>query len=99
MDLYVTWRSNAWANATEIEATAARSAKVGEEMSDRLRWIRTYVVKEPNGRFGAFCVYEANDTEALFEHARRVGIPDGEAFPVVETVVVRPDPVRTLAKV
>jgi len=57
-----------------------------------VRWIRSYVVKEPNGRFGTFCVYEARDPESIREHARRVGMPGDEIFPVVDTIVVRDDP-------
>jgi hypothetical protein len=50
MDLYVIRRPSAWANLQEPEAAGAKSAKIGkEEMSDRVRWIRSYVVKEPDG--------------------------------------------------
>jgi hypothetical protein len=53
MDLYVGRRPSAWANLQELEAAGAKSAKIGkEEMSDRVRWIRSSVVKEPDGRFG-----------------------------------------------
>ena len=36
-------------HAGRVQATAAKSAQVGEEMSDDVRWIRTYVVKEDSG--------------------------------------------------
>jgi hypothetical protein len=50
MDLYVIRRPSAWANVQELEAAGAKSAKVGnDEMSDRVRWIRSYVVQEPDG--------------------------------------------------
>ena len=98
MDLYVIRRPSAWANLAEVEAIGAKSAKVGnEEMADRVRWIRSYVVKEKDGRFGSFCVYEAQDTESIREHARRVGMPGDQIFPVVDTIVVRADPARTSA--
>jgi hypothetical protein len=46
MDLYVIRRPSAWANVQELEAAGAKSAKVGnDEMSDRVRWIRSYVLK------------------------------------------------------
>jgi Protein of unknown function (DUF4242) len=96
MDLYVIRRPGAWAHPGELEATAAKSAKVGnEEMSDRVRWIRSYVVKEPDNRLGTVCIYEAADPEAIREHARRVGMPGDEILPVVTTVVVRDDPLKT----
>lgn len=93
MDLYVIRRPSAWASMKEVEAIGAKSAKVGnDEMSDRVRWIRSYVVKEPDGRFGSVCVYEARDPESIREHARRVGMPADQIFPVVRTIVVRDDP-------
>ena len=44
----------------ELAGAGVKSAKNGnEEMPDRVRWIRSYVVKEPNGRIGTFCIYQA----------------------------------------
>ena len=95
MDLYVIRRPSAWAAVPDLQAAAAKSAKVGnEEMSDRVRWIRSYVVKEADGRLGTFCIYEARDPESIREHARRVGMPGDQIFPVVDTVVVRADPAK-----
>ena len=65
---------------------------IGEEMSDRVRWIRNYVVHEADGRIGTFCIYEARDAESIREHAKRVGMPGDEFYPVAATVVVRADP-------
>ena len=57
MDLYVIRGPSAWANLQELEAAGAKSGKVGnEEMADRVRWIRSYVVKEPDGRLGTVCI-------------------------------------------
>ena len=98
MDLYVIRRPSAWANAKELEAAGLKSARVGtEEMSDRVRWIRSYVVQEPDGRLGTVCIYEARDPESIREHARRVGMPGDEFYPVATTVVVCPDPVPAKA--
>ena len=67
MDLYVIRRPSAWANLQEPEAAGAKSAKIGnEEISDRVRWI----LKEPDGRFGSVCIYEARDPESFRAHAR-----------------------------
>jgi hypothetical protein len=77
----------------ELQAAGAKSAKIGnEEMSDRVRWIRSYVVKEPDGRFGSVCIYEARDPESIRAHARRVGMPGDQIFPIVKTIVIRQDP-------
>ena len=76
-----------------LEAAGAKSARIGnEEMPDQVRWIRSYVVHEPDGRIGTFCIYEAEGGEAIREHARRVGMPGEEFYPVANTVIVRPDP-------
>jgi hypothetical protein len=98
MQLYVIRRPSAWANLQELEIAGAKSAKIGnEQMSDRVRWIRSYVVNEPDGRIGTFCIYEAQDGEAIREHARRVGMPGNEFYPVATTVVVRDDPISAVA--
>jgi hypothetical protein len=95
VNLYVIRRPSAWATPAELEAAGVKSAKIGnEEMSDRVRWIRSYVVTEPDGRLGSFCIYEARDPESIREHARRVGMPGEQIFPVVTTVIVRADPVE-----
>ena len=98
MDLYVIRRPSAWSDMDELEGAGAKSARIGnDEMSDRVRWIRSYVVQEPDGRVGTFCVYEAQDDESIREHARRVGMPGDEFYPVITTVVVREDPAEAKA--
>jgi Protein of unknown function (DUF4242) len=95
MELYVIRRPSAWANIDELKAAGAKSAKVGnEEMADKVRWIRSYVVKEPDGRLGTVCIYQARDPEAIGEHARKVGMPGDQIFPVLDTIVVRDDPAK-----
>ena len=95
MQLYVIRRPSAWASLAELETAGATSARIGDdEMSDRIRWIRSYVVQEPDGRIGTFCIYEAKDGDSIRDHARRVGMPGEEFYPVLTTVLVRPDPVE-----
>jgi len=93
MKTYVIRRKTAWKSAAELEATAARSARIGnEEMSDKVRWIRSYVVEEADGTLGTVCIYQAVSPEAIRDHARRVGMPADEITPVARTVIVREDP-------
>lgn len=93
MQLFMIRRSSAWADIAELEKTAAVSGKIGnEEMSDKVRWIRSYVINEPDGRLGTCCIYEAVDGDAITEHARRVGMPGHDYLPIAATVIVRPDP-------
>jgi len=98
MDLYVIRRPSGWGTPAELLAAAAKSGRIGnEEMPDRVRWIRSYVVKESDGRLGTFCIYEARDPESIREHAKRVGMPGDQIFPVADTVVVRADPGKAAA--
>ena len=98
MNLYVIRRPSGWRTPEELEAAAARSGQGGdEEMSDDIRWIRSYVVKETDGGLGTFCIYQASSPEKIREHAARAGIPASDIFEGAETVLVRPDPVAVAA--
>jgi len=61
-------------------------------MTDQVRWIRSYVVEEPDGKLGTICIYQAAGPEAIRDHARRVGMPGNDIFPIAKSVIVRPDP-------
>jgi sporulation protein YlmC with PRC-barrel domain len=61
-------------------------------MSDDIRWIRSYVLDEGDGRVGTVCIYQATSADAIREHAQRAGLPADEVIPVADTVLVRPDP-------
>jgi hypothetical protein len=93
MQLYGILRRDGWKTGADLEAAAARSTKVGdEEMSSDIRWIRSYVLDEGDGAVGTFCVYEASSPEAIREHASRADLPVDEIIPLIDTVIVRPDP-------
>jgi hypothetical protein len=92
MDLFAIRRRQAWSGPDELEQVAARSKQIGdEEMSDQVRWIRTYVINDGD-TLGSICIYEAVSAPALRDHAQRVGMPADEVTPIVDTVIVRPDP-------
>jgi hypothetical protein len=93
MDLYVIRRRSNWADAGELEATAAKSSAEGEKMSDQVRWIRSYVVEEDAGRLGTVCIYEGTSPEAIRRHAENAGMSADEITKVADTVIVREDPV------
>jgi hypothetical protein len=98
MDTYVIRRRAGWNAASELQEAAERSRHVGdEEMSDDIRWIRSYVVEEEDGSLGTICIYEGSSAEKVVEHASRAGLPADEVLKVVDTVLVRPDPVKTAA--
>lgn len=92
MKLYMIRRRSIWANEDELAATNEKSAKVGEDMSDRLRWIRSYAVTEDDGRIGSICFYEADSPEAIREHGDRIDAPSAEIQPVRGAAVKQPDP-------
>lgn len=94
MKTYVIRRKSNWKDADELGVTAGVSARVGnEEMPDKVRWIRSYVVQEKDGRLGTLCIYQGTDEAAIQEHADRVGMSADEIVPVANTVIVRDDPV------
>jgi thiamine biosynthesis protein ThiC len=96
MNTYVILRRSGWRSPDDLQAAAARSAKVGdEEMSDDIRWIRSYVLEEDGGSVGTVCVYQATSPEAIREHASRADLPADEIIAVADTVLVRPDPENT----
>ena len=93
MDTYVILRRSGWQSPEELQAAAARSSQVGdEEMSDDIRWIRSYVLEEGGGSVGTVCIYQASSPEAIQEHANRADLPADEIIKVADTVIVRPDP-------
>lgn len=93
METYVILRRGAWDSAAELGEAAARSTRVGdEEMSDDIRWIRSYVLSEPDGRVGTVCIYQASSPQAIRDHAARADLAADEIIPVADTVIVRPDP-------
>ena len=93
MDTYVILRRGGWKSAADLEEAAGRSKQVGdEEMSDDIRWIRSYVLEEGGGSVGTVCIYQATSPEKVKEHAERAGLPADEVIKVLDTVMVRPDP-------
>jgi hypothetical protein len=98
MQLYAIRRRNAWKTAAELEATAVVSRRIGDqEMSQDIRWIRSYAIDEADGSLGTLCIYEATSPAAIREHALRVGMPADEITPVAATVIVRADPMQQAA--
>jgi thiamine biosynthesis protein ThiC len=93
MNTYVILRRGGWRSPEELQEAAARSKAVGdEEMSEDIRWIRSYVLQEDGGPVGTVCIYQASSPEAIRDHAARAELPVDEIIPVADTVIVRPDP-------
>jgi len=92
MKTYVILRRSGWRSPEDVGEAAARSRAVGDdEMSDDIRWIRSYVLNEGEA-VGTVCIYQATSAEAVREHASRAMLPVDEIIEVADTVIVRPDP-------
>jgi hypothetical protein len=92
MQLYGIMRRNGWATGSDLEAAAGRSTEEGDKPDSGVRWIRSYVLAEPSGELGTFCVYEADSPEAIRAHAGCADLPVDEIVPIADTVLVRADP-------
>ena len=92
MNTYVFFRRSGWSSRDELEKAASVSARVGREMSNRVRWIRSYVTREQNNRLGTVCIYQATDAAAIHDHARRASMPCDTIVPVGDVVVINSDP-------
>jgi Nickel responsive protein SCO4226-like len=92
MQLYGILRRNGWRTPADLQVGGERSAEVGDEPGSGVRWIRSYALQEESGEVGTFCVYEAESPEKIREHAEKAGLPADEIIPILDTVIVRPDP-------
>jgi hypothetical protein len=97
MKTYVILRRNGWTTPEESQAAAARSSAEGDQMSDDIRWIRSYVLAEADGSIGTVCIYQATSEQAIRDHTARADLRLDDVIEVVDTVVVRPDPRPTEA--
>ena len=91
MRTFVIMRRNGWQVAEDLKAAADRSIAEGERMSEDIRWIRSYVLAEPDGTVGTVCIYQASSPEAIRQHADGADLPLDEIIAVAETVIVRSD--------
>ena len=96
MNTFLIRRRGGWSTPHELEKAASRASRVSlQEMSDRVRWIRSYITREPDGSLGTVCIFQGSTAHAVREHARRASIPADEIFPVGETIVFNDDPPPT----
>ena len=97
MDTYVIVRRSGWRDGAELADAAARSTAEAERTPEDIAWIRSYVLDERDGRVGTVCIYQASSPEAIRRHAGEAVLPVDEIVKVVDTVIVRPDPVPATA--
>lgn len=92
MNLYAILRRDGFTDGPALERAAERSTATGNEMSEDISWVRTYVLGEETGAIGTVCIYQASSEEAIRTHASAAGLPVSEIIPIIDTVIVRPDP-------
>ena len=98
METYAILRRTGWSSGADLAEAAARSGKVGDEdLPSEVRWIRSYVLDEGAGTVGTICIYQATSPQAILKHASLADLPVDEIIRVVDTVLVRPDPVPATA--
>jgi hypothetical protein len=97
MKLYAILRREGWKTPEDLRESAERSLAVAnQEMANEVRWIRSYVLEEGVGSIGTICIYEAIDEAAVRRHGVKAELPVDEVIPILDTVIVRPDPVYEL---
>ena len=92
MNLYAILRRDGFADGPALGRAAERSTAAGNDMSDDISWVRTYVLGEESGAVGTVCIYQASSEEAIRAHAAAADLPISEIIPIIDTVVVKPDP-------
>ena len=93
MNTYAILSRNAWSSLGELEKAAGASSRVGQiDLRRRVRWIRSYVLSEGDGRFGLIWIFQSPSVDLLREHAKRSSIPADEIVPVGTTIVLYDDP-------
>jgi hypothetical protein len=71
MPRYIIERTVPALSREDLDAAARRSMAVLADMPE-VRWIRSYV-SAVEGKI--YCEYDAPSPEAIYEHARRAGLP------------------------
>jgi Protein of unknown function (DUF4242) len=92
VNLYLVPRTRAWLSEEEVAAVADCVPAVNETLDGHVRWIRSYVVRDDDGTFSGYCLYEASSPEMLRRHADALRLPTDAIKPVAATIVAAPDP-------
>jgi hypothetical protein len=71
MPRYIIERTVPALSRADLDAAGRRSVAVLADMPE-VRWIRSYV-SDVEGKI--YCEYDAPSREAIYEHARRAGVP------------------------
>jgi hypothetical protein len=90
MQNYIVRRPGIASTGAELNAALTRLRAFEDESSGlNARWMRSYALREANGRFGLACVFEADSVQTLMVHALKTGVKAQEILPVTATVIGR----------
>jgi hypothetical protein len=91
MHTYLLLRRGVAATAAELDAALTRLRSF-EERPHALeaRWLRSYALRDADGRFGLACVFQADAAATLERHAELTGMAADEVLPVCASIVARP---------
>ncbi|MGA8006669.1 MAG: hypothetical protein WCA17_11255 [Burkholderiales bacterium] len=83
MHTYVVRRRDIAAHAYELHAALTRLRSTEEfRLTSGVRWLHSYVTRQPIGGFGLTCVVQADGEHALERHAVLTRLPAHEILPV-----------------
>ena len=85
MQAYLVRRAGIAANAAELDAalTRLRTAEHRQAVPGA-QWLRSYAVREPDGRLGLACVFLADRRDRLLAHAQQVQLAATEVNAIVQ---------------
>ena len=74
---------------SQLEAASRQSCSVLQAMGPQVQWVHSYVTGDK-----MYCIYNADDEDAVREHARRGGFPASAVNRVVTVI----DPITAEAR-
>jgi hypothetical protein len=90
MNAYLVRRFGIAANASELDAALTRLRTPEDRPMLRCRSLRSYALREADGRFGLACVVESDSVLSVHEHGWASRLPVDEVVRVVGMRVERP---------
>lgn len=89
---YLVRRGAVAASASELDAALTRLRSLEEQPPAALdaRWLHSYALREPDGRFALACVFRADAADTLRRHASLAALPVQDIAAVQSTRVLRP---------
>ena len=79
MQTYVIRRPGIASTGAELDAALTRlRAFEDKQLARNVQWLRSYALREADGRFGLTCVFCADSAQTLAHHAELTALPADE---------------------